>query len=86
MSQRACYFKKTLSLSHRDIQGDVQPFLALGQELIKYGHTVRLGTHAIFEPLVRKHGLQFFSIGGDPAQLMAVSRLKERVHERSLMD
>lgn len=54
-------------------QGDVQPFLALGQELRKYGHRVRLATHPIFESFVLNHGLEFFSIGGDPAELMAVS-------------
>ncbi|KAL2215143.1 putative UDP-glucose,sterol transferase [Thermoascus aurantiacus ATCC 26904] len=52
-------------------RGDVQPFLALGQELREYGHRVRLATHPIFESLVRDHGLEYFSIGGDPAELMA---------------
>jgi UDP:flavonoid glycosyltransferase YjiC (YdhE family) len=53
--------------------GDVQPFIALGQELKAVGHRVRLATHGTFEAFVRDSGLEFFSIGGDPADLMAVS-------------
>lgn len=63
-------------------QGDVQPFLALGQELREYGHRVRLATHPIFESLVRDHGLEYFSIGGDPAELMAVSILQALAHRQ----
>lgn len=53
-------------------RGDVQPFVALGKVLKEeYGHRVRLATHSTFRNFVEKHGLEFFSIGGDPAQLMA---------------
>lgn len=53
--------------------GDVQPFVALGQELQLQGHRVRLATHHIFQDFVQSSGLEFFDIGGDPADLMAVS-------------
>ena len=53
-------------------RGDVQPFVALGQVLKRtYGHRVRLATHPTFRPLVEENGLEFFSISGDPAELMA---------------
>jgi len=53
-------------------RGDVQPFVSLGQVLRKtYGHRVRLATHPVFKDLVQENGLEFFSIGGDPAELMA---------------
>ncbi|KAH6720229.1 sterol glucosyltransferase [Leptodontidium sp. MPI-SDFR-AT-0119] len=52
-------------------RGDVQPFIALGNELQKYGHRVRLATHMVFEDFVRKSSLEFHPIGGDPAELMA---------------
>jgi hypothetical protein len=53
-------------------RGDVQPFVALGKVLrSSYGHRVRLATHPIFQSLVEENGLEFFSIGGDPAELMA---------------
>ncbi|KAL3455568.1 hypothetical protein BJX64DRAFT_272131 [Aspergillus heterothallicus] len=45
--------------------------LLLGRELRKFGHRVRLYTHATFRDLAVGHGLEFFCIGGDPAELMA---------------
>ncbi|KAF3002561.1 hypothetical protein E8E13_007825 [Curvularia kusanoi] len=53
-------------------RGDVQPFVALGKVLKEtYGHRVRLATHPTFKDFVVENGLEFFSIGGDPAELMA---------------
>ncbi|CAF1110989.1 unnamed protein product [Didymodactylos carnosus] len=51
-------------------RGDVQPFVALGQELLKAGHRVRLATHEIFRQFVKENGLEFFPLAGDPAELM----------------
>ncbi|KAI0378519.1 glycosyltransferase family 1 protein [Hypomontagnella monticulosa] len=52
-------------------RGDVQPFIALGTELLRHGHRVRLATHDTFASFVRDSGLEFYPIGGDPAELMA---------------
>ncbi|KAK4033344.1 sterol 3-beta-glucosyltransferase [Parachaetomium inaequale] len=52
-------------------RGDVQPFVALGMELQRHGHRVRLATHDTFCDFVRASGLEFFPVGGDPAELMA---------------
>ncbi|KAJ5544030.1 hypothetical protein N7513_003305 [Penicillium frequentans] len=52
-------------------RGDIQPFVALGKELKAHGHRVRLATHLAFREFVLGTGLEFFSIGGDPAELMA---------------
>jgi hypothetical protein len=52
-------------------RGDVQPFIALGNELQRDGHRVRLATHDTFEKFVIDSGLEFYPIGGDPAELMA---------------
>jgi hypothetical protein len=50
----------------------VQPFVALGIELQKnYGHRIRLATHGTFKKFVEENGLEFFEVGGDPAELMA---------------
>ncbi|KAL8694045.1 MAG: hypothetical protein Q9218_001223 [Villophora microphyllina] len=47
-------------------------FVALGKELKDvYGHRVRLATHGTFKRFVQDSGLELFSIGGDPAELMA---------------
>ncbi|KPM43368.1 Sterol 3-beta-glucosyltransferase UGT80B1 [Neonectria ditissima] len=53
-------------------RGDVQPFVALGKVLKDtYGHRVRIATHPTFQTFVEENDLEFFSIGGDPAELMA---------------
>ncbi|KAF7551394.1 hypothetical protein G7046_g7738 [Stylonectria norvegica] len=53
-------------------RGDVQPFVALAKVLKDtYGHRVRIATHPTFQTFVEENGLEFFSIGGDPAELMA---------------
>lgn len=54
-------------------RGDAQPFLRIGQVLKEqYGHRVRIATHPAFRDFVEKDtGLEFFSVGGDPAELMA---------------
>lgn len=54
-------------------RGDVQPFVPIAQLLTKppYSHRVRICTHPAFKELVEDNGLEFFSIGGDPASLMA---------------
>lgn len=53
-------------------RGDVQPFIALGRVLkFVHGHRVRLATHASFQGFVEENELEFFSIGGDPMELMA---------------
>lgn len=52
-------------------RGDIQPFVALGKELLKEGHRVRIATHATFEKFVTGQGLEFYSIGGNPQDLMS---------------
>lgn len=51
-------------------QGDVQPYVALGFGLRSAGYNVRIATHAYFEPLVRSRGLDFFSIAGNPREIV----------------
>ncbi|RPA95108.1 UDP-Glycosyltransferase/glycogen phosphorylase [Choiromyces venosus 120613-1] len=53
-------------------RGDVQPFIALGQVLKnEYKHRVRVATHPTFKEFVEENGLEFFSLSGDPSELMA---------------
>lgn len=54
-------------------RGDIQPFLRIGKILKEdYGHRVRIATHPAFKQFVEQDsGLEFFSIGGDPSELMA---------------
>lgn len=50
--------------------GDVKPLVALGLGLKSNGHDVRVATHAIFEGLIRSHGLGFFLIKADPKKTL----------------
>ncbi|KAF6828791.1 Sterol 3-beta-glucosyltransferase UGT80B1-like protein 5 [Colletotrichum plurivorum] len=59
-------------------RGDVQPFLALAAALQQSGHRVRIATHPQFSSFVLSSSttpsappLEFFPVGGDPADLMA---------------
>ncbi|KAF2457596.1 UDP-glucose:sterol glycosyltransferase [Lineolata rhizophorae] len=53
-------------------RGDVQPYIALCKGLLAEGHKPRIATHAEFEPWVRKHGIDFAPVEGDPAELMRI--------------
>jgi hypothetical protein len=70
-NHRDWYIKLNIVIQVVGSRGDVQPFIALGNELQKHGHRVRLATHNVFEGFVRESGLEFYPIGGDPAELMA---------------
>lgn len=54
-------------------RGDIQPFIKIGKLLKEdYGHRVRIATHPAFKKFVKEDsGLEFFSVGGDPSELMA---------------
>ncbi|KAE8145253.1 hypothetical protein BDV25DRAFT_133954 [Aspergillus avenaceus] len=66
-----CDVKLNIVIQVVGSRGDVQPFIALGNELQKHGHRVRLATHNVSDSFVKKSGLEFYPIGGDPAELMA---------------
>lgn len=53
-------------------RGDIQPFVKIGRILKDYGHRVRIASHPTFRDFVQKDNeLEFFSVGGDPSELMA---------------
>lgn len=52
-------------------RGDVQPYVALGKRLKRDGHRVRIATHETFRDFVISQHLDFFDIGGNPADLMS---------------
>lgn len=55
-------------------RGDVQPYIALGLGLQAAGHTVTLATHATFEAEIRRRGLQFAAVEGNPQAIMQGSQ------------
>ncbi|KAJ5569933.1 Sterol 3-beta-glucosyltransferase [Penicillium hispanicum] len=67
----SCDIKLNIVIQIVGSRGDVQPFIALGNALQRHGHRIRIATHGVFEDFMKKSYLEFFPIGGDPAQLMA---------------
>ena len=53
-------------------RGDVQPYIALCKGLLAEGHKPKIATHAEFEPWIKKHGIDFAPVEGDPAELMRI--------------
>ncbi|KAL8870887.1 MAG: hypothetical protein Q9174_003173, partial [Haloplaca sp. 1 TL-2023] len=53
-------------------RGDVQPYIALCKGLLEEGHRPKIATHREFESWVRKHGIDFAPVEGDPAELMRI--------------
>jgi len=51
-------------------RGDVQPHIALGAGLRAAGYDVCLVTHALFEPLIRRLGLDFYPVEVDPRDVV----------------
>jgi UDP:flavonoid glycosyltransferase YjiC (YdhE family) len=47
-------------------RGDVNPFLALGEQLGARGYHVRVATHDAFAAVVRRCGFEFVRVRGDP--------------------
>ncbi|THV43903.1 hypothetical protein BGAL_0822g00040 [Botrytis galanthina] len=70
-SNRSWAVKLNIVIQVVGSRGDVQPFIALGNELQKHGHRVRIATHDQFEDFVRQANLEFYPIGANPAELMA---------------
>ena len=68
----------------RHLQGDVQPYVALGRLLQKDGHRIRIASHETFRSFVDDSGLEFFSIGGDPHELMSYMVRSENILELRL--
>ena len=53
-------------------RGDVQPYIALCKGLLAEGHKPKIATHREFEAWVRRHGIDFAPVEGDPAELMRI--------------
>src|SRR5438552_8025078 len=74
-------------------RGDVQPYIQIGKLLkLKYGYRVRIATHPRFREWVEKDSqLEFYSIGGDPTNLLSyrrmsfISRIRSIPHFRKIM-
>eukprot|EP01025_Chloroclados_australasicus_P044544 TRINITY_DN4838_c0_g1_i2.p1 TRINITY_DN4838_c0_g1~~TRINITY_DN4838_c0_g1_i2.p1 ORF type:complete len:683 (-),score=66.03 TRINITY_DN4838_c0_g1_i2:183-1982(-) len=67
-------------------RGDVQPFVALGLELQKYGHRVRIASHKVYRGFVIESGLEFYPLGGDPKMLIEQLVRNKGIVAKSIKD
>ncbi|MBL9169069.1 MAG: glycosyltransferase [Verrucomicrobiales bacterium] len=73
--------------------GDIHPYLALGRELVRRGHTVAFATSSFYQALVERQGIRFTSIRpeaplDDPAimaRIMDARRGPENVIKEHVM-
>jgi sterol 3beta-glucosyltransferase len=61
-------------------RGDTQPYIALGLELEKAGHRVRLAAFQNYEAFVKGFGLEFYPIKGDVSIVSAGQTGKDAMH------
>lgn len=54
-------------------RGDVQPYISLGLELMKDGHTITIASHPEYREWVESFGIAFKDVGGDPGALMELN-------------
>lgn len=52
-------------------RGDVQPYLALAVGLQRAGHSIRVASHAVFESMIRAHGVDFGLVRFNPRDVVA---------------
>lgn len=51
-------------------RGDIHPFVALGVELMRSGHDVRMAVPELFKDFILAQGLEFAALSGDPQALL----------------
>ncbi|CAI7581398.1 unnamed protein product [Penicillium crustosum] len=50
---------------------ETKSIILIGQELHEHGHRVRVAAHSVFQSLIHRAGLEFFSISSDPEHPIA---------------
>ena len=66
-------------------RGDVQPYVALGEGLVKAGHTIRMVTHQDFEELVKSHGIDYFSDGTNVKEIAQGRIMADRIEKANFL-
>lgn len=66
-------------------QGDVQPYIALGNGLKKAKHTVRLVTNLNYEELVKLYGLECWPVESNIQEIIENERMREVLEKGSLL-
>ena len=68
------------------LRGDVQPYIALGLELVDRGHEVVLATEERMKPLVKLlgRGITFAQVTGDPQGTLFEKKYQVRIPSCSI--
>jgi len=77
---------KRIAIATVGTQGDVQPYVALGQALIRKGYSVVLGASSDFEHLVTSHGIEFRSLGASIQAFLSQARFENAMSQSLLIN
>jgi len=66
-------------------RGDVEPYIALGKNLKKAGHYVRVISHQNFDSLINSHGLEFWAIEGNVQEIAQSAEMSERIEKGNFL-
>lgn len=61
-------------------RGDTQPYIALGLELKKAGHTVRIAASEGFENFIKKYNLDYYPVRGDVSKVASSDLAKDAMN------
>jgi len=67
----------TITILTAGTRGDTQPYIALGLELKKSGHNVRITASESFEEFIRSFGLDFYPVKGDVSSIASSEFAKD---------
>ena len=65
-------------------RGDVQPFIALAQGLMRAGHSVTLASHPLMKALVTSYGVTFAPIGPDIDLAQEVASIRHQARNTAI--
>jgi sterol 3beta-glucosyltransferase len=77
---------KRIAIATVGTQGDVQPYVALAQALVRKGYSVVLGASSDFEGLVTSHGIEFRSLGASIQAFLSQTRFENAMSQSLLIN
>lgn len=66
-------------------RGDVQPYLALGVELKRRGHSVRIAAPLLFENWIRTFGLEYAPVRFNPQEYLKSPQMQKLMQSRNII-
>ena len=66
-------------------RGDLQPFLALGVGLQRFGHSVKIAAPLVFEGWIRSYGLDYAPVRFNPQEYLKNPEMQKLMQSRNLI-